>query len=82
MDMPADHPFQHEALPSGGGRMEDAFGALREAISCAIAVSLSGAYVQVTGSEIVGVIRSCRMLPRAILAARLLGHLLLVRGPR
>jgi hypothetical protein len=40
--MLADHLFPHAALPSSGGHMEDAFGALLETISCVIAVSLSG----------------------------------------
>jgi hypothetical protein len=37
--------LQHAALPSSGGRAEDAFGASRETISCVIAASLSDALV-------------------------------------
>jgi hypothetical protein len=37
-----DRLFPHAALPSSGGHIEDAFGALLETISCVIATSLSG----------------------------------------
>ena len=65
--------------------MGDAFGALRETISCVIAVSLSGvlaACVQATGSGTVIATGSCRMLSRATSTARLMGQHILAHGPR